>query len=307
MERYLFKAVITLREVDEELRSETKPGLGEFFTGKLVKSLLIDGNPKLKPFFKKSSGSAPKLIHVTPLYVEKFVNGKIRLKCIHTFRNKVFFNKFSFYVGFIDIDAKNSPSIDNVYNALLNISGRHRFTTRVFDVELVSAESIDVEEEAIRAVESLMEIGKIRLVFSSPTLLRDPFRSGKYKSLTPTPINIFSTPVYVNLYITRKLNQKLFIKTLVVIHRLLSEPYSIHRTTKIVHVKYEEGKNPIPTLIGYVNLYFNKHYQNQYTAKGIDTKTLLKETFATTLTLGTGTSRATGFGHITITTPSGTS
>ncbi|MEM1829681.1 MAG: hypothetical protein QXV79_03475, partial [Thermofilaceae archaeon] len=62
---------------------------------------------------------------------------------------------------------------------------------------------------------------------------------------------------------------------------------------------------PIPALIGYVNLYLNKHYQDHYTAKGIDTKTLLKETFATTLTLGTGTSRATGFGHTTITTSSG--
>ncbi|MEM0239687.1 MAG: hypothetical protein QXT00_08700, partial [Ignisphaera sp.] len=64
-----------------------------------------------------------------------------------------------------------------------------------------------------------------------------------------------------------------------------------------------EDKKPIPALIGYINLYLNKHYQDLYTAKGTNTQTLLEETLATTLTLGIGTSRATGFGHIIITIP----
>jgi len=305
VKRYLFKTVIILGERDEEVKNKTKPELGDFFTGKLVKSLLIDSNPRLKPFFEKTSGSTPKLIHVTPLYVERFESGKLCVKCVHSFRDKAGFGKFSFYVGFVEADAMTSPALDDVYTALLNLSGRHRFTARVFDVELVSAESVDVDKEANGAVEALMRSGKIRVVFSSPTLLRDPFRVGKYKSLTPTPLNIFSTPVYVNLCIMGRLKWRSFIKTLIVIHRLLGEPYSIHRTTKVIRIKYEKSKKPIPALIGYVNLYLNKHYQDHYTAKGIDTKTLLKETFATTLTLGTGTSRATGFGHTTITTSSG--
>ncbi|MEM1831177.1 MAG: hypothetical protein QXJ97_06560 [Desulfurococcaceae archaeon] len=56
-------------------------------------------------------------------------------------------------------------------------------------------------------------------------------------------------------------------------------------------------------VIGYVNLYLNKHYLDLYTAKSVDTEALLEETFATALTLGIGTSRATGFGHTKITTP----
>ncbi|MEM1606480.1 MAG: hypothetical protein QXW41_09570 [Fervidicoccaceae archaeon] len=71
----------------------------------------------------------------------------------------------------------------------------------------------------------MVKTGKIRVVFASPTLLRDPFRAGKYKSLTPSPMNIFSTPVYVNLYAEGRLRWGLLVKTLLVIHRLLSEPY----------------------------------------------------------------------------------
>ncbi|MEM1703191.1 MAG: CRISPR system precrRNA processing endoribonuclease RAMP protein Cas6 [Zestosphaera sp.] len=304
MERYLFKAVVMIRERVEARSTWERPGSGDFFTGKLVKSLLIDGNPRLKPFFEKEAGSAPKLIHVTPLYIEKFEKGKPRIRCIHSFREGKGFTRFIFYVGFVKSDAVTSPTMDAVYSALLNLSNRHRFGDRFFDVDLVSVESIDVNREAEKAVEALMISGKIKLVFSSPTLLRDPFRTGKHKSLTPTPMNIFSTPVYINLYITGKLRQSTFIKTLITIHKLLSEPHSIHNTVKVIQVKYEEDKNPIPALIGYINLYLNRHYQDQYTAKGIDTKTLLKETFTTILALGTGTSRAIGFGHTIITPPS---
>ncbi|MEM4004774.1 MAG: hypothetical protein QXM43_03965, partial [Desulfurococcaceae archaeon] len=49
------------------------------FTGKLVKSLLIDVDPNLKEVFKKIQGVEPKLIHITPLYESS--KGKIR--CIY--------------------------------------------------------------------------------------------------------------------------------------------------------------------------------------------------------------------------------
>ncbi|MEM1703598.1 MAG: CRISPR system precrRNA processing endoribonuclease RAMP protein Cas6 [Zestosphaera sp.] len=303
MERYLFKVVVTVRESVEDWSNGRRLGAGEFFTGKLVKSLLIDGNPRLRPFFEKASGGVPKLVHVTPLYIERVVDRKLRMKCIHTLRDSMGFTRFSFYVGFVESTTVASPTMDEVYSALLNLSGRHRFRTSIFDVELISVEAIDVVREVKRVVSSLSKLGKVKIVFSSPTLLRDPFRVGKHKSLTPTPINIFSTPIYINLYLLGRLRWRLLIRTLIVLHRLLSEPYSIYKTVKIIQVKYNEDKGPIPALAGYVNLYLNKHYQDQYTTTGIDTEALLEETFATTLALGTGTSRATGFGHTIISIP----
>jgi len=53
-----------LLEVEVLIRSGWRAPL---FTGKLVKSILIDANPRLKEAFEKSSGSEPKLIHITPL------------------------------------------------------------------------------------------------------------------------------------------------------------------------------------------------------------------------------------------------
>ncbi|MEM0285408.1 MAG: CRISPR system precrRNA processing endoribonuclease RAMP protein Cas6 [Sulfolobales archaeon] len=302
MEKYLFKVVVTVNEGAENRGSGGRPR-ADSFTGKLVKSLLIDGNPRLKPFFEKASGGSPKLVHITPLYIERVESGKLHVRCVHSIKYVDGSSRYSFYVGFIETATAVSPTFDDVYDAIINLSGRRRFGANVFDVGLISAESVDVVREAKKAVSDLARFGKIRVVFASPTLLRDPFRIGKYKSLTPTPMNVFSTPIYVNLHTMGRLKWRSFIETLIIIHRLLNEPYSIHKTIKVIRLKYEEGKNPIPALIGYVNLYLNKHYLDLYTAKGVDTGALLEETFATALALGVGTSRATGFGHTKITTP----
>ncbi|MEM4592473.1 MAG: hypothetical protein QW196_03645 [Sulfolobales archaeon] len=42
------------------------------------------------------------------------------------------------------------------------------------------------------------------------------------------------TPLYVNLYTRGQLSWRLLARTLLVTHRLLSEPYSVHRTTRVV-------------------------------------------------------------------------
>lgn len=309
MEKHLLKVSVLLGNIKAEEHTEDRHGRGggcrrssTVFTGKLVKSLLIDGNPALRRFFEKTAGAAPKLVHVTPLYVE---SSKVR--CVHYFGDVTGNIRYAFYVGFIEADNYDSPRFDDVYRALVNVNGRHRFRDSHLDVELLSVESIDVNRASERVVSDLLRTGKVRVVFASPTLLRDPFRRGKHKSLVPTPMNIFSTPVYVNLYLSGRLRQRLFIKALLVLHRLLNEPHSAFRTTRIIKVKYDDGKNPIPALIGYVNLYLNRSYHEHYATKGLSVESLLRETLTTMLTVGTGTSRATGFGHITFTTPSGSS
>lgn len=298
MNKYLLKVSVFISRNEERQSEKTrvkKKNEDAVFTGKLVKSLIIDANPVLKKFFEKTPGGVPKLVHITPLYVEL---GKVR--CIHSLSGIDDGGRFTFYVGFIESETTDSPSFNDIYNAVLNITGRHRFRDKVLNIELLSIESVDVNSNVKDIVSGLIKNGKLKVIFASPTLLKDPFRVSKHKSLTPTPINIFSTPVYINLYLSGRLKQKPFIRTLIILHRLLNEPYSIHRTVKVIKIKYDEDKNPIPALIGYVNLFFNKEYYEQYTSRGINIEKLLQETLSTMLTLGTGTSRATGFGHVAI-------
>jgi len=280
------------------------------FTGKLVKSLLIDANSRLKEIFTKTRGVQPKLVHITPLY--QVSNGKT--KCLYSYatvdtvesrvvrihetiiRNGV----YKFYIGFIEDKVNDAVSFDIIYNTLLNISGVHRFKKYRVKVELASVDIVDVYAYAENIVQELLRNKKkLKVVFSSPTLLRDPLRASKQKSLIPSPINIFSTPTYINLYLSGKLRRRNMMRTLVLLHRLLNEPYSIFNTVNIKWIIYDEDKQPIPTLTGYINLYLNRTYYEEYNRK-YNLEELLQKTFTTILTLGTGTSRATGFGHITI-------
>ena len=293
---------------------------GVLFTGKLVKSLLIDANPKLKSLFKKSSGPPPKLVHITPLYTIEEGNTKeslrstARSRCIYSYAQvdtikgqikkvyKVHINRglYRFYVGFIETPIiPVSLTFDTIYNTLLNMGGTHKFKQRKLDVELVSLNVLDVIAHTSKTVDNLITSGKLKLIFSSPTLLRDPLRTAKHKSLIPVPINIFSTPAYIDLYLLGKLRKKELINRLILLHRLLNEPYSVHNTTSVKWVLYDIDKKPIPTLIGYVNLYLNRTYYEDYNRK-YDIDELLRRTIATISTLGTGTSRAVGFGHVLI-------
>ena len=292
------------------------------FTGKLVKSLLIDAEPRFKPLFEKSRGLPPKLVHITPLYED---NGGGRVRCVYssakvdTLNGRVLGVErvrvdgvYRFYVGFVEIDGGGVKQLkkterdgvgvgfDLVYNALLNIGGRHVFKGCVFDVELISIQVEDVYKVVHGVIEGLEKgLDKLKIVFASPTLLRDPLRSSKHKSLVPTPMNIFSTPVYIYLYLVGRLKSKTFYRLLVMMHKIFSEPYSLYSTTRIKWVVYGEDKKPIPALTGYVNLHVNRSYYDEY-ARRYNMEELLENILSTLATLGTGTSRATGFGHISI-------
>lgn len=195
----------------------------------------------------------------------------------------------------------------NVHVVTSSSSGVHRFRDQVFHVDLLLIESLDVDNISRRVVSGLLEKGKMRIVFSSPTLLRDPFKAEKYKSLIPTSMNIFSTPVYVNLYLSGRLKQRVFAKTLILLHRLLNEPCSVYKTVKVIKMRYDESKNPIPALFGYVNLFLGQAYYEQYSREGLNLEEILHETLVTALTIGVETLRATGFGHITASAPPGSS
>jgi len=297
-----------LIEVGVEIRSDWEKPL---FTGKLVKSILIETEPSLKKFFEKKNGEAPKLIHITPLYK---INGD-KIECIYS---RVVSNKngiplvnpvkinglYKFYIGFLDGNLEGSLSYDMIFKTFTNISGKIFFKNHMFKVELVSVREIDVEKISKEAVRNLLKNGIIKIIFSSPTLLKDPFREGKHKSLIPTPMNVFSVPASIYLYAYGRYSKKNLLQILKILHRVINETHSLigdgtnRGTIEKVFIQYEEKKNPIPSIIGYVNYRINQRHLEQYQKK-IEIEKLLKDITTIILTLGTGTSRATGFGHIT--------
>jgi len=286
-----------LLEVEIHIDSDWNAPL---FTGRLVKSLIIDGNSELKPVFAKTSGDMPKPVHISPLYK---VNGN-RVECVYSYADydqirgvvrKIhsvrISGRYRFYIGFIDsvdgLEKKFSISLNN-------IGGKHMFQGHIFDVDLVTIRVIDVDRIAERVFDSAVRSGKMKVVFSSPTLLRDPFRSQKHKSLMPTAMNIFSTPLYIYMKLSGK-SRKEYLRTLIAIHRTFSEAHSIYNTVHKKWIIYRDIDKPIPTITGYINLYINTELVKRYNIE----QTLI-QTITTITTLGTGTSRATGFGHITL-------
>jgi hypothetical protein len=170
MELYLIKTTV-------KINSKWNAPL---FTGKLVKSFLIDTNPRFKELFRKIRGVEPKLIHITPLY--ELNGGKVR--CLYSFvefdnnhkvkrLSKVSINGiYNFYIGFADGLSYSYLNFDDVYNTLLNISGTHKFSNYDFAVELVSVNVINVEEIASNVTHNLFKKNIMRVIFSSPTMFR---------------------------------------------------------------------------------------------------------------------------------------
>ncbi len=274
---------------------------GVLFTGKLVKSIIINHIPDITSFLKPVKGGVPKLIHITPLYTTR--DGRIRciyssyecsdymVKCEGELKPISLNGEYYFYIGFDDRVIDYEKLFDN----LMDLSGCIDFKDSNICYSISMLEYLDPYVKAWETVREVIRRGKVKIVFSSPTMLRDPFRRGKYKSLIPTVMNIFSTPIYIILYSRGIYTYKRFRRQILILHRLFSEPYSIIKTTNIKWVKYKH--KPEPAITGYVNLYLNRDYMEYY-GRYIDMEKYLGEIFATMITLGTGVGRAAGFGHI---------
>lgn len=256
------------------------------YTAKLVKRILIDGSAggavNLEEAFRPSS--APKLVHITPLYSD--VGGKTKLVYYTDMLDN---GRYYFFVGGVYCPRQypRAPSAFEIIDALANASPVISMGGRRFYVLVQSIESVDVESTSEKALEALNDTGRLRIVFASPTLLRDPLVRAKHKSLVPTPLNIFSTPVYILHTLNGNPGR---LKVLLKLHRIFGVPHTYLETLRIVRVLYR--KNPIPALAGYVNLHLNPPKIPP------DLEDLIKETLTLMQALGTGTSRATGFGHV---------
>ena len=275
---------------------------GVLFTGKFVKTLLINRLPEYSGLFKPVKGNVPKLIHVSPLYRVK--SG--RVKCVYSYvpcsscelarcdgkptiveLNGV----YDFYVGFTD----KALDRDIFVERILSLEDCFTYMDQRVCASILEFEYVDPRSRTLEIARKTLKDGKLKIVFASPTMLRDPFRRGRYKSLVPTVLNIFSTPLYIMLHNTGTYSLRRFRRQLLILHKIFNEPYSTLKTVQLRWVVYK--KRPEPTITGYVNLRINQEYLNYY-RRYINMEEYLHELLAYMETLGVGVGRATGFGHV---------
>jgi len=248
------------------------------YTAKLVKSLLINSNPLLEEIFTRREG--PKPIHITPLYTykqnektgEKQMEpvytryiptgstskppGINRIKPIELKAGREYF----FYIG------TNASLLNLVLLGLSNVD-RFDFGSETVAINRLDFEVkyIDIEREAER-IESILESssnGYLKIVFESPTLLKDPLAIARWKKkklFFPLPEAVFSTPFYMALLDTGRYKTSLFKKCMVYVKSAFDIPYTALKTINLVWYIYDA--KPLPALIGYTKYYIDTQLLN---------------------------------------------
>ena len=276
---------------------------GVLFTGKLVKTIIIRVLPELGGFFQPSRSGYPKLIHVSPLYTR--VGGRIRCvyssidcrgdtaRCGGRPSQVVLNGDYWFYIGF----SEKLLSHEKFLEAVMGLDDCFVFMDQRVCAVLSELEYINMREAILDTARRVLGSGKLKIVFSSPTMLRDPFKRTKHKSLIPTVFNIFSTPLYLMLHNTGSYSLRKYRRQLLILHKIFNEPYTTLKTVKLKWIVYKH--RPEPTITGYMNLFINQDYL-QYYGRYIDMEKYLGEILTYMAALGVGVGRATGFGHVTV-------
>jgi len=283
------------------------------YTGKLVKSLLISGHPPLEKVFARGAGFPPKPIHVSPLYTDTekgvravysrwvakdlMVRGPASAADVRPVRltaERMYF----FYVG------TSAELLGKVLAALAEVS---RFTFGHVEVEVsrlsYEVSYVNVEREAEETRKAIESTGQLKVVFESPTLLRDPLAlyGSRFKLLIPLPEAVLATPLMMYLLDTGRYRRSLLIKLAIYIRSALSIPYSAMGTTRVVWYVYN-GKL-LPAMIGYAKYHVNPDAVARSSAKllskySLDLLDCIAKAVALSKVYGAGGGRASGFGHI---------
>jgi len=288
------------------------------YTAKLVKTLLITGNPALGRLFERGEGACPKPIHITPLYAEpdkplypRYVpKDRKRLgpppkEAVRPVRVEEG-RKYLFYVG------APLSLLPDVLAALSNCNdfefGKRR--VRVRDVSYM-IKYVDVEGEAKVLASQLERVSEgggqraeLKVTFSTPALFKDPFAVGRWrkrhKLLVPLPDAVLSVPLYMLLLDKGVYRQSLHLRLLRHVKTVLDLPYTERGTAWLVWYRY--GDSLLPALIGYAAYFVDGEalgYAQAATLSryGLDFTRLLSEALVLAGVYGVGDGRAAGFGH----------
>jgi hypothetical protein len=297
------------------------------YTAKLVKSLLISGNPELGELFSRAMAFPPKPIHLTPLYTHrigrenqkryiepvyaKYIPSKPiakppdvnKLRPVRIEAGKEYF----FYIG------TNIKLMDNI---LLSLSNVNKF---IFGNDVVAInqlryeiEYVNVEKKAeeIRSILEASNKGYMKVIFNAPTLLKDPLvitRRKKRKLLLPLPEAVLSTSFFMTLIDMGRVRSSFFITCMRYIKSIFDIPYTVLKTINLVWYVYDNEL--LPALIGYVKYYIDsqllRRIQKVVEMKhNLDFTDLLSKSMVLAQIYGSGDGRATGFGHVSIVFPS---
>jgi len=304
------------------------------YTAKLVKTLLINGNPKLEEVFSKGKDLPPKPIHITPLYttlIAKDDSKGINKKKLQEEKKKAIYTKlipirstakppslnklkpvrieagkkYFFYIG------TSMSLLNDVLIGLSNV-GEYTFGKSTVYIDSLSYEIryIDVDKESER-IASLMEgqgegVTSIKITFESPTLLKDPLvimRRKKKKLLLPLPEAILSTPLLMVLIDKGRLRRSIFLKCMRYIKSVFDIPYTALKTVNLVWYVYDN--EVLPAIIGYVKYFIDDQvlYRAHSILKmkyGLDFIEALSRAIILAQVYGVGDGRAAGFGHVSV-------
>ncbi|AWR98123.1 CRISPR system precrRNA processing endoribonuclease RAMP protein Cas6 [Acidianus sulfidivorans JP7] len=255
------------------------------YTGKFIKTLLMNANPAFKEVFENPSYPTPKPIRVTPLLKgeEKFPTQAIYPKAFKRGDDSSppslnIGGEYYFLVGIrSDLQKDFMQALGNLF---LGVK-LHYGNFDVF-VKVIGYEQIDVNYH--------MDYQYLYVKFISPAIFSDPFsriagvKRDKIKRFAPIPPIIFSTNVY-------ELLKERYSKTIIRLAYAFYESHINLETVKRIWYYYD-GKW-LPGVIGYAKFIRKEKVRRE-----------ALEDFVKILThaqiMGVGTSRANGFGYVII-------
>ncbi len=253
------------------------------FTGKLVKTMLINSNPELQDVFEGKKKVYPKPLRITTLlkendeaiYPKVVVKGFAKsLKPKNPPSTIQIKGNYYFYVGY-----ESSLNVD-VHKALVKLFSGLNFNYGQFNVRV---KAIGMEEVEVSFPSTFSEV-KVKLV--TPSVFKDPFEKLsdldkiKVKRFLPFPPFMFSTNVYEIFRDTYKRNIIRLAYSLIETHN------NLNTITKVWY--YYDG-NWLPGVIGYAKFFVRKNIRKEVMEA-------LRKILEHANVIGIGTSRATGFG-----------
>ncbi len=256
------------------------------FTGKAVKSLLLKANPALTHVLESTVNPKPIRISTFARNSEGTVHylWKIAGKNSGISMRLAMGERTWFYVGFTG-DVAHA-----VIDALNNIDGVTLFGVTWRLVEY-SIETYWLPTDKPPSELRLDEAEAVKVEMRTPVLLLDPYKESRFRRFLPMAGVVFAYNIGDLLRMNRS---REYILTVDSVTMVLNETYSILSTVKAI--KYVYGHKTLPGLIGYAK------YMIDWDILGgnEDYKLFLENLLLHAHVMGVGTSRANGFGHVTI-------
>ncbi len=255
------------------------------FTGKVVKSLLMKASPDLQVVFE--SMYRPKPISISTLV--KLADGRRVYLWKRSDSNMVMKldpgDRVGFHVGFTEDVA------DKVLDALGGLDGVELFKAKWF-LEEYSLETYELpaREEDIPREYRVGTDYWVKVEFRTPTLFLDPYKASKIKRFLPLPGIVFSYNIGELLRMEKNAE---YIRMVDHMNALLNEPYTILETVKVV--KYLYDGMSLPGVTGYAKYMID--YEYMVLTESVE---FLENILLHAAVMGVGTSRANGFGYVTI-------